>query len=769
MKTKKKTLKNRNWMYGLLLVWVVAALILLAGQPTPAVAQAARKQVLYINSYHPGYKFSDDITRALFETFNQQGNIDLRVEYLDSKRVDSPEYQEQVSQLYQEKYKNTRLDLIISSDDAALNFLFKYADRLFPDVPVVFVGANFFDVARLDGYSRFTGISEEADISGTLDVALRLNPDTRKVVIVNDTTVTGQIVHQLIEQVIPEYPQIKFEFLEQIAMPDLQRRLGSLTPDTIVLLTIFSRDGAGSFFEYDQYTSLIAQSSAVPVYGTWDFSLGYGIVGGKLTSGYTEGTRTAQLALRILGGENPASIPVQKTTQAQYMFDYKVLQKWGIPLSRLPEGSFVLDRPISFYEQNPTLVWVLAIGFLVLVGMIIFLVINNNQQRRSRQELARSNQELQSLQATLENRVEERTRDLSTVAEIGTAASTILDINRLLQRTVDLAKERFGLYHAHIYLLDEAGENLVLASGAGDVGREMVAAGHFIPINLERSLVARAARERKGVIVNDVTLEPDFLPNPLLPDTRAEMAVPMVIGEKVVGVFDVQSAMAGRFTEADISVKTALASQIASAVQNARSFTQVQRSQELLTEALRIAQIGNWEYDVETDTFTFNDQFYEIFGVSAAEVGGYKLSSSEYAQRFVHPEDAPLVGREIERALASKERYFRATVEHRAILGNGEIGYFTVNITLERDENGKVLRWYGANQNVTERRRIEELNRQRAERQEIVNTISQKIQETTSIEDALKIAARELGHALGKKPTLVALESSAFSGESQGN
>lgn len=755
----RKVFGHLNWLHFTFLALMLAALVLSASHPTPAAAQTARKQVLFINSYHQGYKFSDDITRALFETFNKQGNIDLRIEYLDTKRVDSPAYLEQVRQLLQEKYKSADLDLIMSSDDAALNFLFKNADSLFPGVPVVFVGANFFDVSRLDGYERFTGISEEADIAGTLDIALTMHPEASKVVIVNDTTVTGKIVRELIDEVTPKYPQITFEFLEDIAMQDLQRRLGSLTPDTIVLLTIFSRDGAGAFFEYDQYTSLIAQSSVVPVYGTWDFSLGYGIVGGKLTSGYTEGVRAAQLAVRVLGGENPVSIPVEKKTQSQYMFDYKALEKWGIDSSRLPEGSFILDRPVSFYEQNPTLVWSIAIGFIVLMFIIVLLVINNNQRRLAQRELARSNQELQSFQTTLEQRVEERTRALSTVAQISTASSTILDIDILLQEVVDLSKERFGLYHAHIYLLDDAGENLVLASGAGDIGRQMVAEGRFIPLDRERSLVARAARERQGVTVNDVTLEPDFLPNPLLPDTHSELAVPMMVGEKVIGVFDVQSEIVGRFTEADISVQTTLASQIASAVQNARSYTEVQNNQELLSDALRIAKLGNWEYDLEKDLFTFNDAFYAIFRTSAEEVGSYTMSSAEYARRFVHPEDAPLVGNEIQKTLESKERYYRVGLEHRTIFANGETGYMTVNINVERDENGKIVRWYGANQDVTERRQAEESNRQRAERQETLNTISQKIQGTTSIEDALKITARELGHALGKKPTLVALAS----------
>ncbi|HEU0296306.1 MAG TPA: GAF domain-containing protein [Anaerolineales bacterium] len=170
--------------------------------------------------------------------------------------------------------------------------------------------------------------------------------------------------------------------------------------------------------------------------------------------------------------------------------------------------------------------------------------------------------------------VRRRAAELATVAEVSTATSTILEVKNLLQEVVDLTKERFSLYHSHIYLLDEAGENLVLASGAGEPGRQMVAEGRSIPLDREQSLVARAAREGNGVTVNDVTQAPDFLPNPLLPNTRSELAVPMIVGGRLIGVFDVQSDVVGRFTDSDINIQTTLAAQVATSIQNVRSFEQ---------------------------------------------------------------------------------------------------------------------------------------------------------------------------------------------------
>ena len=190
------------------------------------------------------------------------------------------------------------------------------------------------------------------------------------------------------------------------------------------------------------------------------------------------------------------------------------------------------------------------------------------------------NQMTSRLRQTLVS-LNERASQLATVAEVGTATSTILETKRLLQEVVDLTKERFNLYHSHIYLLDEAGKNLVLAAGAGEPGRQMLARGLIIPLDREQSLVARAARERKGVTVNDVTQAPDFLPNPLLPSTRSELAVPMLVGGNVIGVFDIQSDQVGRFTDADVNIQITMASQLAVSIQNVRSFEQSRKQAEL--------------------------------------------------------------------------------------------------------------------------------------------------------------------------------------------
>jgi len=197
---------------------------------------------------------------------------------------------------------------------------------------------------------------------------------------------------------------------------------------------------------------------------------------------------------------------------------------------------------------------------------------------------------------------EKRAHELETVAVVSTTASTVLNPEELLQSVVDLTKERFNIYHTHIYLFDEAWNTLLLAAGAGEVGRKMVAAGHDIQMEGGKSLVARAARERSAVIVNDVQTEADFLPNPFLPETRSEMAIPMISGDKVIGVFDVQSDLAGHFTQEDANIYTTLASQVAVALQNARLYVEQSATVTQLRELDRLKSsfLANMSHELRT-------------------------------------------------------------------------------------------------------------------------------------------------------------------------
>ncbi len=133
-----------------------------------------------------------------------------------------------------------------------------------------------------------------------------------------------------------------------------------------------------------------------------------------------------------------------------------------------------------------------------------------------------------------------------------------------------------------------------------------------------------------------------------------------------------------------------------------------EKLQAQLSNAVEMAHLGHWEYDVAKDLFTFNDQFYRIFRTTAGEVGGYTLSSAEYARLFVHPDDISLVAEEVRRAIETTDPNYKRQTEHRIIYSDGTIGHISVQFFVVKDSQGKTVRTYGVNQDITERKRMEE-------------------------------------------------------------
>ncbi|MEW6568356.1 MAG: GAF domain-containing protein [Chloroflexota bacterium] len=179
-------------------------------------------------------------------------------------------------------------------------------------------------------------------------------------------------------------------------------------------------------------------------------------------------------------------------------------------------------------------------------------------------------------QARLLEEVHRRAAQLRIAAEIARDATALLDPDTLLARAIALIRDRFGFHYVSVFLVDDKGEYAVLREATGEAGRELKARGHRLGVG-SRSIVGQVTKTGQPYVAHDVSQDPYFKPNPLLPDTRTELVLPLSAGERVIGALDVQHTRPHTFTEDEIAVLEILSDQLGVAVQNARSYNEAVR------------------------------------------------------------------------------------------------------------------------------------------------------------------------------------------------
>ena len=200
--------------------------------------------------------------------------------------------------------------------------------------------------------------------------------------------------------------------------------------------------------------------------------------------------------------------------------------------------------------------------------------------------------QLHTTLSTLEQRVADRTRNLALAAEVGRSVSQVRTLDVMLKDACELILKEFNLYYVQVYLTDASGSNLRLEAGTGSVGDQLVGRGHSLPVNAN-SVNGRAATEKQSVVISDTFKSAAFRQNPLLPETKGEMAVPLIVADKVVGVLDMQSSQPGVLTVEVLPAFEALAGQLAVAIQNANLLAETQQARaQVEAQARRLVRQG---------------------------------------------------------------------------------------------------------------------------------------------------------------------------------
>ena len=362
-----------NFIFFLACIFIIPSSLMTASS---CLADKEKKTVLYLNSYHNGYHWSDGLLEGIRTVLNQSHyKVDLQIEYMDTKKYPYDLIARNLYSLYKEKFKNESFDVIVLSDNDALNFVNQYRNDIFKDIPVVFCGVNDLKDSEIAA-GNITGIVEIYDFIGTLKVAKTLHPAKDRLVFLIDNSTTGTAIRHQAEKLIRDNDLgLQIEFWTQLTLEETQKRVSKLPNNTFLFIAPYYQSINGRFYTAEEVTEAIYRHSSVPIYSSWEFMVGYGTVGGKVLSAIEDGKTAGSMALQILDGIKADDIPiVREPERGIYLFDYNVMTKLGINQDLLPKDSKIINTPKAIYSLSKELFWTMMISFVILVLALLSMV-----------------------------------------------------------------------------------------------------------------------------------------------------------------------------------------------------------------------------------------------------------------------------------------------------------------------------------------------------------------------------------------------------------
>ena len=344
----------------------------------------AEENVLVIHSYHPELSWTQQQHKGIDRGFAETGReVNVFHEFLDSKRHPKLEHGKGFINYINKKYHRIPIDLLMVADDPSLKLIlqerkrkvYPKEQRLFADIPVVFLGINSLRQELLET-PWLTGVFENYTVVETALEATR-QTWTDAIIIINDTTETGKANLEQIEELkqISEHP-LKVEVVNDLMPQDIKTRLGKY-PDHVPILILgqLRQDlNRKALIDHEQDTEIIKEQIPNPIYTESAARLGKGVVGGKIFDGDYHARQAVELAVKVLAGARPDEVGPILTGKNRWIFDYRELRRFDIKLDLLPENSEILYVEPPFYVKYRKLVLIVALSFLSSFLTIILLI-----------------------------------------------------------------------------------------------------------------------------------------------------------------------------------------------------------------------------------------------------------------------------------------------------------------------------------------------------------------------------------------------------------
>ena len=382
-------------------------------------------------------------------------SVSMKVEYLDSRRQWNHAAASSQAAFLKERYRNYRVDLVLLSDNDALDFMLRYGRDIFGDVPVVFSGINDFNPDRIAPFREwYTGVVEHVDYKATLRAMLTLFPGLEELRLLADPTTTGPLSVRELQAAAAaiDFP-LPVSSFPDLPFMDLLDLSSSLPSSTGVLILTYARDVAGVAWSMKEVASRLSAAAPGPVFATWDFYFGHGVVGGALTSGFAQGREAGRMALRILRGGTAASVPINDVPSTPLLLDWRQLKRFGISPHRVPDNAVVEYKPLGLSEQDPlAFQLLLGLGILVLTLIVTVLVMHRATLRvkMSEDRLGVSLAEKEELLREVHHRVK---NNFQVVASLLSLQANNLQDSKAREVLLDSENRirSMALVHAEIY------------------------------------------------------------------------------------------------------------------------------------------------------------------------------------------------------------------------------------------------------------------------------------------------------------------------------
>lgn len=325
------------------------------------------RNVLYLNSYHVGYEWADEITEGVTKRLRDIENCTYFTEFMDTKRVSDSAYFRLLYEFYEKKYKDIAFDVVICSDNNALDFVLRYHNTpLLNNLPVTFCGILNTNDYHLPPH--FFGVKELDIFELQLNMILDVFPDIEVIYALLDKTVTGNIYRKeytLINDLL--MGSYRVEFLDAYNPEGVKEMLDTLSRKGVIDFLSVNIDKDGNLIDPSLVIKEVLKYSKIPVLGN-PFGLNKkGMMGGAVVDGKNDGFKCATLAAEILAGRIDSITDQIIMPKASYAFDYDILQKFNINSSKLPENSLILNKPIEPEKISFTLI----LGYLLIVAFVL--------------------------------------------------------------------------------------------------------------------------------------------------------------------------------------------------------------------------------------------------------------------------------------------------------------------------------------------------------------------------------------------------------------